>query len=79
MNKPAVCICAKTKAQIRSAVTVQLFSAFVFPTKIVHSVNFKKYSSLLPSAVHVLPALCQTWSETLKTSFLMMPLKQKFI
>ena len=58
--------------QISFAVSAKLISAFVFATQIVQFLFFlkSKISSLLSSPVAKQPGLCQTWSETPKTGFL---------
>ena len=57
-------VCAKIKAQIRCAVTAQLISTFVFVSLFCLNPKFQASS------------LCQTWSETMKTSFLVIWLIQ---
>ena len=63
---------AKTKAQIRCAVTVQLICTFVFATEILQSLYFLN-PNFKPLAIFVVvqPDLCWFWWENLKTDFLM--------
>ena len=65
----------KTKALISFVVTAQLISAFVFATQTVQlllpPLLKSKISSIQPSSVAAQAGLCQTWSETLKTFFLL--------
>ena len=67
----------KTKMQISFAVTAKLISAFVFATRIVQFLYFinPKFQASSRSSVGAQASLCQTWSETLKTSFLASLLK----
>ena len=63
---------AKTKPQIRCAVTALLISAFVFATSIVQSLFF--LNPKFQASNHLLwlySSVCQHWSETPKTGFLM--------
>ena len=70
MRKQEFCIC-ETKAQISCAVTAQLISAFVFPSRIVKLfllLNPKfQAASLFPETVQA-----QGCAETLKTGFLVL-------
>ena len=70
VRKPGFFAYAKTKAQISFGVTAKLISAFVFATWIVQFVFFlnPKFQVLACFCDHA--GLCQTWSETPKTGFL---------
>ena len=71
MRKPDFAY-AKTKAQISCAVAAQLIQAFVFAARVVQSLFFLNSKSQAFSffSVTVQAGLCQTWSETPKTGFL---------
>ena len=74
MRKPAFCICENKGAdQLRDKQETDqrlCFHYFVFATYIVNP-KFQAASHLL----WLYSPLCGTWSETLKTGFLMMRLK----
>ena len=68
---------AKRKTQTSCIVTAQLISVLVLASLIVQSLYFLNLTfqaCIYPSSVFVQPGLCQTWSETPKTDFLMMQL-----
>ena len=70
----------KTKVLISCAVTAQLISSFAFTTRMDSTmphlhVLISEISSFLPLPVTVQAHLCRSWSETLKTSFLILLLK----
>ena len=76
MKKPAFCICQnKDPDQLRgnSAAEHHLCLCYINSTSPLPPKS--KVSSLLPHSVVVHPSLCQTWSETPKTGFLMTLLK----
>ena len=62
-------------AQISFAVTAKLISAFVFATQIVQFLYFLNPKFTASNSVLVQLGLCQTWSETQKTGFLVSRLK----
>ena len=66
MRKPAFCYYVKTKVQINYMVTAQLISAFVFATYLVQSLGFLNLK--FQASNHLL--WLYSWSETLKTGFL---------
>ena len=71
-RKPAFCIC-KTKGadQLRNNCTSDQHLCFRFIDSTNPLLPKSEISRLLPSSVVVRPGLCLTWSETLKTGFLM--------
>ena len=72
-NKGADQLCSNCKAD----------HAFVFATQIIMDSTISLLKSVIlsfqPVSVTVQVCLCQTWSETLKTGFLMLWLKYKMV
>ena len=71
MKKTAFCICENKDAdQLRGnrEADQRLYFRYTDSTNPLLSIH--KIPSLLPSSVSVQPGLCWTWSETLKTGFL---------
>ena len=69
-RKPAFCIIktkAKAKGKINCAADQALFCSI---DSTINKLPKSEFSSLYPSSVAVMPSICQTWSETPKTSFL---------
>ena len=71
VRKPAFCICEnKDTAQLRGNREADQRLCFRYTDSTIPLLSKSEISSLWPSSVAVLPGLCQTWSETRKTSFL---------
>ena len=76
MRKPDFCICENKDAdQLRGNREADQRLCFRYTDSTVPLLPKSEISSLSPSSVAVQPSLCQTWSETLKTGFLIMKLK----
>ena len=71
LGKMAFCIHAKTKPQISCAVTAQVDQrlCFRYIDTTIPLLYKSEIKSFKPSSVAVQPGLCQTWSQTAKTSF----------
>ena len=73
MRKPAFCICQNKGAdQLLCNCAADQRLCFHYIDRTIPSLPKSEISSMKPSSVAVQPALCQTWSETPKTGFLMM-------
>ena len=75
MRKQAYCICENKGTD---QLTAKLLSVFVVTTQIrllVHSLFYLIPKFQASSHIQLLPGLCRTWPETLKTGFLTMRLK----
>ena len=71
MRKPAFCICENKDAdQLRGNREADQRLCFRHTDSTIPLVPKSEITSVQPSSVVVQPALCQTWSETLKTGFL---------
>ena len=69
---------AYVKIKAQAVVTAQLINAcFRFVDSIIPLLPKSEISRLYPSSVVARPGLCRTWSETLKTGFLMTRLIMK--
>ena len=76
MRKPAFCICENNDAdQLRGNWKADQRHCFHFIDNTIPLPPVYKISSLQPSSVGLQPGLCQTWSETPKTGFLITRLK----
>ena len=72
MRKPDFCLCENKDAdQLCSNCTADQRLCFHETDSTIPLLVESEISSILPSSVTVQTDLCQTWSETLKTSFLM--------
>ena len=71
MRKPAFCICENKDAdQLRSNCVADQRLCFRYMDSTIPLLSKAKISSLKPSSVGLQTDLCQTWSETPKTGFL---------
>ena len=71
MRKPAFCICENKDAdQLRGNREADQRLCFRYMDSTITLLPKSEISSLRPSAVAVQTGLCQTWSETTKTGFL---------
>ena len=71
MRKPAFCICENKGADYlrgKRAADQRLYFRYICSTILLLSES--KISNLSPSSVVVQPSLCWTWSEILRTGFL---------
>ena len=76
MRKPDFCICKNKDAdQLRGKLEADQHLCFRYTDSTVPLLAKCEISSLKPSSVAVQPGLCQTWSETTKTGFLITRLK----
>ena len=76
MRKPEFCICENKGAdQVCSNCTADQRLCFRYTDSIIPLLLIAKISSILPASVGVQAGLCQTWSETSKTGFLVLRLK----
>ena len=76
MRKPDFCICENKDAdQLRGNRKADQRLCFSYTDRTVPLLPKSEISSLYPSSVPVQTGLCQTWSETPKTGFLIMRLK----
>ena len=76
MRKPDFCICENKDAdQLRGNREADQRLCFRYTDSTIPLLLKSKISSLKPSSVTVQPGLCQTWSETPKTGFLITRLK----
>ena len=76
MRKPAFCICENKDAdQLRGNHEADQRLCFRYIDSTISLLSKYEISSLWPSSVTVQPGLCQTWSETPKTGFLITRLK----
>ena len=76
MRKPAFCICENKDAdQLRGNREADQRPYFHLIASTIPLLPIYEISSLYPSSVVAQPALCGTWSETLKTGFLTIRLK----
>ena len=72
MRKPAFCICHNKDAdQLRGNREADQRLCFRYIDSTIPLLPKYEMLSLWPSSVAVQPVLCQTWSKTLKTGFLM--------
>ena len=78
VRKTDFCICENKDAdQLRSNREADQRLCFRYTDSTIPLLPKYKISSLQLSSVDAQPSLCQTWSETLKTSFLTLRLKYK--
>ena len=76
MRKPEFCKCENKDAdQLRGNPEADQRLCFCYTDSTVPLLPKSEISSLWPSSVAVQPGLCQTWSETPKTGFLITRLK----
>ena len=76
MRKPAYCICENKDAdQLRGNREADQRLCFCYTDSTIPLLSRSEISSLYSSSDVVEPGLCRTWSETLKTGFLMTTLK----
>ena len=73
MNKLAFCMCENKGAdQLRSNFAADQLLCFRCIDSIILFLHVSEISSLLPFSVGVQPGLCQTWSKTPMTGFLLL-------
>ena len=76
MRKPAFSICENKDAdQLRGNREADQRLCFRYTDSTIPLLSKSEISSLWPSSVAVQPGLCRTWSELLKTGFLITRLK----
>ena len=78
IRKPAFCICENKDAdQLRGNREADQRLCFRYTGSTIPLLPKSEISSLKPSSVAEQPGLCRTWSETSKTDFLVMMLRDK--
>ena len=76
MRKPDFCICENKDAhQLRGNREADQRLCFRYTNSTAPLLPKSEFSNLYPSSVDVQPGLCQIWSETPKTGFLITRLK----
>ena len=79
MRKPAFCLCEKKDAdQLCGNREADQCLCFHYTDSTIPLLPKSEISSLQPSSVAVQPGLCQTWSETRKTGFLITKINYHF-